>query len=81
MEEADQQVVAELLAIRGVIEALKRRLMTMAVGPMSVVLVQATRTAVLDRDLADIAKHAVQSTVRATAYRAQLAGHFAWVHR
>jgi hypothetical protein len=79
MEEVDQQVVAELLAIRGVIEALKLRLITMAVGPMSVVLSQAARTAVLDRDLADIAKHAVQPAVRATAYRAQLTGCFAWV--
>lgn len=41
MEEVDQQVVAELLAIQGVSEALKLRLMTMAVGPMSVVLCQA----------------------------------------
>ena len=79
MTDVDQQVVAELLAIRGVIESLKQRLISMAVGPMSVVLSQASRTAVLDRDLADIAKHAVQPAVRATAYRAQLAGRVVWV--
>lgn len=33
----------------------------------------------LDKDLADIAKNAVQPAVRATAYRAQLTGRFAWV--
>lgn len=79
MEAVDQQVVAELLAIPDVIDALKLRLISMALGPMSVVLSQAARTAVLDGDLADIAKHAVQPAVRATAYRALLTGRVHWV--
>lgn len=79
MDAVDQHVVAELLAIRGVIESLKLRLISTSVGPMSAVLLQAARTAVLDGDLADIAKHAVQPAVRATAYRAQLAGCVVWV--
>lgn len=79
MEDADQLVVAELLTNPGVLKSLKQRLMSMSVGPMSMVLSQAARTEVLDRDLADIAKHAVQPAVRAAAYRAQLTGRFTWV--
>lgn len=79
MEEVDQQVVAELLAIPGVIEVLKQRLITGAVGPMSLILSQAARTAVLDIELVDIAMHAVQPSLRATAYRMQLTGRVVWV--
>lgn len=79
MANVDHQVVADLLAIPVVIESLKQRLISMAVGPMSSVLSQAARTAVLDSDLADIARHAVQPAVRATAYRAQLAKRIVWV--
>ena len=79
MEDADRQVVAELMSLERVAELLKHRLISAAAGPMSSVLSQALRAAFLDENLAEIATEAIQPAVRARAYRALLMRKAVWV--
>ncbi|MGC4062760.1 MAG: hypothetical protein QM749_18715 [Aquabacterium sp.] len=79
MQDEDQQIIADLMCIADVVDALKRRLIATTAGPMSVVLSQAARTDALDNDLVQIAEEAIQPSVRATAHRALLDGRIVWV--
>jgi hypothetical protein len=75
----DRQVMMELISMDGVASALRQRVIGSAAGPMAAALSQALRTAVLDEQLLQIAREAVQPAVRAKAYRTLLLGKAVWV--
>lgn len=79
LEDADKQVVMEIISIEGVAQSLKSRIMSATTGPMTSILTQAGRTETLDRFLEEISKGAIQPSVRATAYRCQLKGKMVWL--
>lgn len=79
MEDVDRQVVEMLLSVPQVSKLLRRRLIAAASGSMAIVLSQSARTPVLDEHLAEIAREAVQPSVRAVAYRTLLARKATWV--
>lgn len=79
LTEIDTVVMAELVSLERVAPALKRRVMTSAAGPMSLILSQALRVPALDDELVEIAAIAVQPSVRARAYRALFLGKSVWV--
>lgn len=78
-DQAEKQVMAQLAAHPPVTASLKQRIITATAGPMSAILCQVMRAAVLDEALVQIAGEAVQPAVRATAYRALLAGKATWL--
>ncbi|VAW60726.1 hypothetical protein MNBD_GAMMA10-1455 [hydrothermal vent metagenome] len=79
MEDADSQVLMKLISIDRVAEALKSKIVSSTCGPMASILVQVGRTEILDRYLGEIAKNAVQPSVRAKAYRCLLEGRMVWL--
>jgi hypothetical protein len=79
MEDADRQVLTDLVCIEGVTFALKSRIVSATAGPTTAIFAQAGRTPALDRWLSEIAKNAIQPSVRAKAYRCQLEGRMVWV--
>ncbi|MBT9547812.1 MAG: hypothetical protein IV090_20655 [Candidatus Sericytochromatia bacterium] len=78
MEDADKQVILELISPEKVLIALKFRLISSKSGPMTTILVQACRTPALDPYLAEIAHRAIQPAVRAKVYRLQLSRKNVW---
>ncbi|WPD23416.1 MAG: hypothetical protein SD837_02385 [Candidatus Electrothrix scaldis] len=78
MEDADKQVILDTISLKKVAHALKLRIISTASGPMTSILAQTGRTAVLDSHLDEIAQKAIQPAVRAKAYRCQLEGKMVW---
>lgn len=78
MEEADKRTLLEITSIEEVAQSLKLRIISVASGPMTSILAQAGRTDTLDRCLSEIAKEAIQPSVRAKAYRSLLEGKMVW---
>jgi len=78
MEESDKQVLMDITSIEEVAKSLKERIISTSSGPMTSILAQAGRTETLDRYLGEIAKEAIQPSVRAKAYRCQFEGKMVW---
>jgi hypothetical protein len=79
LEEADRDALQHVVAIAQVALALKSRLCAATSGPAAVILSQAGPAGSLDRWLDDIARLAIQPSVRATAYRYLLQGRVVWI--
>lgn len=79
MDESDRQVLLEIISDQKIAEALKLKLVSATSGPMTSIFAQVGRTPVFDVHLGDIAKNAVQPSVRAKAYRSQFEGKMAWL--
>lgn len=79
VSEAEMQVLANLIAIEPMARALKSRILATTTGPATSILAQMGRTAVLDQWLSDIARNAIQPSVRASAYRFLLEGRVVWI--
>lgn len=79
LEDADRQVLIDLISQDGVAEALTHRLTTSASGPASTILTQAGRGNALDESLRDIVRDAIQPSLRARAYRCLLEGRMTWI--
>ncbi len=78
MENADKQTVLDIISLEKVAHSLKSRIISAASGPMPSILAQAGRTTVLDPCLDEIARKAIQPSVRAKAYRYQLEEKMVW---
>ncbi|HGM5493161.1 TPA: hypothetical protein ACKP1B_004880 [Serratia fonticola] len=78
MGDVEKQVLMQIIALEKVTENLKHRLISATAGPMSSVLIQSGRTKALDDYLADIAKSAIQPSLRAKAYRCLFERKFVW---
>jgi len=79
MEPADQATLAALISIEPVALVLKNRIRDAAAGPASTILAQVGRTPALDGWLGEIARDAVQPSVRARAYRSLFEARTVWV--
>ena len=80
MEADDWRIVGCILSIEEVAARLTQLITQATAGPQAAVLVQAARTPALDHTFLDLATHAMQPAVRATAYRFLLAGHARWIN-
>ncbi len=78
MEEADKQVILQIAAVKQVAAALQARIISGTAGPLTSVLAQTGRTDLFDRELPEIARAAVQPSVRAKAYRSLLQAKAVW---
>ncbi|WP_026601347.1 hypothetical protein [Methylomonas sp. 11b] len=78
MEDKDKQVLIEITCIEKIGLALKSRILSTTSGPMTSVLSQVGRAETLDRYLDEIARKAIQPSVRAKSYRCLLEGKMAW---
>lgn len=79
MQDADRQILADLISIKQVALALKSRIMKATAGPVTQILSQAGRAPALDGWLGEFASAAIQPSVRAKAYRCLLEGRMVWV--
>ncbi|MBU8977508.1 MULTISPECIES: hypothetical protein [unclassified Lysobacter] len=78
MEHADREVLDAMVTVEPVAIALKKRIVTATAGPAASMLAQVGRSPVFDRWLTEIARDAMQPSVRARACRAQLEGRMVW---
>lgn len=79
IEQRDKQVLLDIISSKSIGQALKSKIMSSTSGPMTSLLAQVGRTSVLDAYIGEIAKNAVQPSVRAKAYRSQFEGRMVWV--
>lgn len=79
IREKDRQVLVEIASMEKVSYSLKSRILSAVSGPMTLVLSQAGRSESVDRYLGEIARKAIQPSVRAKAYRCLLEGKMVWV--
>ncbi|WP_220347738.1 hypothetical protein [Alkalilimnicola ehrlichii] len=78
MEESDKRLLLQIVSKGFVAKALKEKIVSATSGPMTSILAQVGRTAVLDTHLDEIAKDAIQPAVRAKAYRSKFEGKLTW---
>ena len=78
MEDADKQILLGITSIEKVVHSLKSRVISATSGPMASILAQTGRTEILDKYLDEIAKKAIQPSVRAKAYRCLLEKKMVW---
>ncbi len=78
MDDTNKQIIIGFTTIPEVTLSLKSRVILSTSGPMTSILAQAGRTEIFDRYLYDIAKNAVQPSVRAKAYRCLLEKKMVW---
>lgn len=79
IEQGERQALLRILVSEGVAESALRMIVSSPAGPMPRLFAQLGRTPVLDDSLEDIARRAVQPSVRARAYRALFEGRITWV--
>ncbi|MFW2440603.1 MAG: hypothetical protein ACN4GR_14695 [Arenicellales bacterium] len=78
MDESDKQVLLKIISSKDIAEAFKAKIMSSTSGPITSIFAQVGRTSVLDEHLSEIAKKAIQPSVRAKAYRSQFEGKMVW---
>lgn len=79
METADKEILMNLVSVESVAEAFKIRIVSAASGPAAHLLSQIGRSSRFDRWLGEIARHAVQPSVRARAYRSLVEQRTQWI--
>ena len=79
MNNEEKQALLEIISIESVGRSLKKRILSAPSGPMTSILSQAGRTEILDHSLEEIAREAIQPSVRAKSYRCLLEGKMTWV--
>jgi hypothetical protein len=79
MNDQEKQALLEIIAIEQVGCSLRTRILSATSGPMTTILSQAGRTEILDNYLTEIAKKAIQPSVRAKAYQCLLEGKIVWL--
>ena len=79
MAELERESLLAILNKPDIAEALKKRLITSASGPVSTIFSQAGRTTIFDNAITDIAQHAIQPSLRAKAYRVYFESRFVYV--
>lgn len=78
MEDFDKDALMKVISSEKVTAALLKRLIASSSGPVATLFMQAGRSSILDRYLADIAQQSVQPSLRAKAFRCLLEGKFVW---
>jgi hypothetical protein len=78
MEDKDKQALIDIASVQRVRDALKTRIVSATAGPMTAVLSQASGAGILECYLDEIARMAIQPSVRAKAYRYLLEGKMVW---
>lgn len=78
MDELDKQALLNIISSKDIAEAFKDKIISSTSGPMTSIFAQVGRTSVLDEYLTEIAKTAIQPSVRAKAYRSQFEGKMVW---
>ncbi len=79
MGEDGKQTLLAITSIEAVTDSLKSRLISATSGPLASVLAQAGQIPVLDTYLPEIARNAIQPSVRAKAYKCLLDGKMVWL--
>ncbi|GAB1141558.1 MAG: hypothetical protein WStaBPW_38860 [Shewanella algae] len=79
IEEADKEVLLEIICEKEIAKSLRSKLIISASGPMPSLFSQLGRTPMLDGNIEEIAKSAIQPSVRAKAYRSLFEGRIAWI--
>ena len=79
MKEPDKEALFQILVSEHTFEAFIHHISSSTSGPMASILSQLGRSATTDRYLSEIAKNAIQPSVRAKAYRSQLEGKMKWL--
>ena len=79
MEELNRLVLIDFIRLEAVSLALKVRIMRATAGPATAILAQAGRMHTLDKWLLDLARGAIQPSVRAKSYRSLLEGRMTWL--
>lgn len=78
MDNPEKQVIMSIISIPKVTILLKSRIISATSGPMPTILSQVGRAETLDHYLFEIAKNAIQPSVRAKAYRCLLENKMVW---
>lgn len=78
IEDTDKQVLLQITKREEVAELLTTKLITSASGPMPFLFSQLGRTNILDEHLDNIAKNAIQPSLRAKAYRSLFEKRLVW---
>ena len=79
MELLDRQVILNVASNERIADSLKSKIISSASGPMAKLMSQVGRTSALDNFLYEIAKKALQPSVRARAYRCLFEGKVFWL--
>ena len=79
MEQSDKQAILDSISNPRIELSLQSKIVSSSSGPMVTLMSQATRTSALDDSIHDIARGAVQPSVRAKAYRGLFEGRVVWL--
>lgn len=79
IEEADKEVLLEIICQTEIAKSLRVKLISSASGPMPSLFSQLGRTPILDGKIEEIANSAIQPSVRAKAYRSLFERRIVWV--
>mgnify|MGYP003710955483 FL=1 len=79
IEEADREILLKIICEKEIAKSLRSKLISSASGPMPSLFSQLGRTQVLDGKIEEIAKSAIQPSVRAKAYRSLFEGRVVWI--
>ncbi len=79
IEEADKEVLLEIICEKEIAKSLRSKLIISASGPMPSLFSQLGRTPMLDGNIEEIARSAIQPSVRAKAYRSLFEGRITWI--
>ncbi len=75
---AEESVILEAISLPPVFDSLKQMIIESPVGPMALLLTQVGRIDAIDAELFNIARSAIQPSVRLRAYRAIVEGRMTW---
>ena len=79
ISDSEKQVILNVVRLDKIAEKLKVKLINSANGSMTNLLTQLARASIVDDDLVEIAKHAIQPSVRAKAYRFLFEDRVYWI--
>ncbi len=79
IEESDKDILLEIICDKEIAKSLRSKLIMSASGPMPSLFSQLGRTMILDGQIEEIAKSAIQPSVRAKAYRSLFEGRVVWI--
>ncbi|MDP2596398.1 hypothetical protein [Alteromonas stellipolaris] len=79
MEQSDKQAILDSISNPRIALSLQSKIVSSSSGPMVTLMSQAIRTSALDDSIHDIARRAVQPSVRAKAYRGLFEGRVVWL--
>lgn len=79
IEESDKEILLDIVCENQIVKSFLSKLMKSPSGPMPSLFSQLGRTTILDGKIEEIAKYAIQPSVRAKAYRSLFEGRIVWI--